>query len=137
MGFLRTNGSFTVIVVGLFFITFSCAAFANDLESRVKARWLAMSQHDFSTAHEFKTPAYRAVFTKNLYVHSFSKDILWNLTKIEGIKYDSTANLATVDVVVETTRNSVGLAAKPDVVSIQVKEKWLHIDNQWWHSSNE
>ena len=137
MGILGIKRNVGAISIGLLFTVFSSAVFADDLESRVKAKWGAMSIYDFGTVYKFLTPAYKAVFTKNLFVHKFSKDILWNLTKIEDIKYDSATNLATVDVVVETATNSEGSATKTDVVNIQIKEKWLHIDDQWWHSPNE
>ncbi|GAA0423686.1 hypothetical protein GCM10009133_35310 [Cocleimonas flava] len=108
------------------------------MESRVSERWGAFVDHKFGDAYKYATPTYRAVFTKDLYVSQFSHGVDWNLTKIADIKYDPATSVATVEVLVETKpRNSKGLSAEATVASVEIREKWLHIKGQWWHSSSE
>ena len=133
--------SFLVLVVSLFSLSQLLASADIDkkeIESRVKARWETIIKHEFGETYNFETPTYKAVFTKDLYVNQFSHGVDWNLTKIEDIKYDSAAKVATIIVDVETKpRNSKELDAEVRAASIEIHEKWLHIKGRWWHSSSE
>ncbi|MEB8430929.1 hypothetical protein OO007_01735 [Cocleimonas sp. KMM 6892] len=134
-------------ILSLFFVFFqfqlavaaeSAVVDRSELETRVSERWGAFVNHKFGDAYKYATPTYRAVFTKDLYVSQFSHGIDWNLTKIADIKYDPATSVATVIVLVETKpKNSKGLSAEASVASVEIREKWLHIKGQWWHSSSE
>ena len=113
-------------------------AMQEELLSRVEARWRALEANDFDTAYGFTSPAYRSVFSKSMYRHRFSTQIIRQLTDIEFLTYDTSAAVASVAVrvmsepVKHTSRASAALGAIPS----QLVEKWLFVDGQWWFGTD-
>jgi hypothetical protein len=108
------------------------------LEQRVRARWQTLVDHDFGKTWEFCTPTYREVFPKALYVHNFSYAVQWRLTSVEVVDYDADAAVASVAVGVmslpakQTSEASKAVGAVP----VTIRERWILIDGEWWHSAN-
>ena len=109
------------------------------LLKRVTQRWHAMEARDFGKVYEFATPNYRRVFSKGLYVNKFSYAVEWELTGVDIVNYDARAAVASVAVRVmskptkQTSAASVALGALPSTL----REKWFHVDGQWWHSAKD
>jgi hypothetical protein len=108
------------------------------LEERVRERWEAKIARDFGRVWEFATPEYRKVFPKELYRHNFSYALDWELTSVEVIHYDADAAVASVAVRVmsiptkQTSEASRLIGATPS----ELREQWIFIDGEWWHSAN-
>jgi hypothetical protein len=108
------------------------------LEQRVRDRWLARSAHDFAKAWEYSTPNYRENFPKSLYIHKFSYAVNWELTGVEVLDYDARAAVASVAVRVMsepakfTSTASRAVGATP----VTINEKWIFMDGEWWYSVN-
>jgi hypothetical protein len=108
------------------------------LEQRVEQRWQALVARDFASAWEYTTPAYRGIFSKQLYVRKFSYATEWELTGLEVVNYDSAAAVASVVVRVMskptklTSSASVAIGARPR----SFRERWILEDGQWWFSVN-
>ena len=108
------------------------------LQQRVQERWLARSAHDFGKAWEYSTPKYRRSFPKRLYIHKFSYALNWELTGLEVLNYDAQAAVASVAVRVmsEPTKLTSTASRAVGAVPITIREKWIHIDGEWWYSAN-
>jgi hypothetical protein len=108
------------------------------LEQRVEQRWQALVTRDFATAWEYTTPAYRGIFSKQLYVRKFSYATEWELTGLEVVNYDGAAAVASVVVRVMskptklTSSASVAIGARPR----SLRERWILEDGEWWFSAN-
>ena len=111
---------------------------ASALEQRVRARWQTLVDHQFGKTWDFCTPTYREVFPKALYVHNFSYAVQWRLTSVEVVDYDADAAVASVAVGVmslpakQTSEASKAVGAVP----VTIRERWILIDGEWWHSAN-
>lgn len=111
---------------------------AQALEQRVQARWQTLMARDFEKTWEFATPNYRSVFSKRMYAKKFSYGVEWELTGVEVLNYDARAAVASVAAWVmtkptkHTSTASKALGARP----IIIREKWILIDGEWWHSAN-
>jgi len=108
----------------------------DSLINRVESRWKTIAAHSFGDTYEYETPTYKKVFPKSLYVNMFSYSVNWHLTGVTGVSFDSKSGVATVIVDVETKSvHPVGMPADETVIPVKFNEKWLHINDQWWHSS--
>jgi hypothetical protein len=109
------------------------------LEERVRARWQSKSDRDFGRTWEFSTPNFREVFPKSLYVQKFSYMVEWQLTGVRVVAYDAGAAVASVAARVMTKpakQTSIASDAIGDV-PVTIREKWILIDGEWWHSTND
>jgi len=108
------------------------------LEQRVRDRWQALEHRDFEKAWEYNSPNYRAIFSKQLYEQKFSYAVEWELTGVEIVNYDGEAAVASVVARVmskptkQTSAASVAIGATP----IEMRERWIFTDGQWWFSAN-
>ena len=108
------------------------------LESRAKARWELLEQRDWSAAYDFMSPAYRDVFTRDMYERRFSYMVQWELTSVEVVNYDAAAAVASVAVrvmsrpVKQTSAASKAIGAVPS----RFVEQWILQDGEWWYSAN-
>lgn len=103
------------------------------LDQRVKARWETLKNHDFGKTYLYQSPNYRAVFPENLYTKQFVKSTNWRLTKIGGIKYTMSGKKATVLVSIETKSSNKSESTPTMATIIEMKEKWLYINDKWWY----
>jgi hypothetical protein len=108
------------------------------LVERASERWKALEVRDWDTAYSFLSPAYRAVFSGEMYSRRFSYMVEWELTSVEFIHYDAPAAVASVAVrvmsrsVKQTSAASVAIGAVPT----RVVEQWILSDGEWWYSAN-
>ncbi len=108
------------------------------LEERARQRWATLEARDFAATWEFNSPAYRAVFPRELYVQRFSYAVEWELTEIEVLNYDRHAAVASVVARVmskptkQTSSASVAIGATASIIS----ERWIYADGEWWFSAN-
>ncbi len=105
------------------------------LKERVAERWGAISAYDFLKAYEYQSPEYKKVFPRELYVSSFSRNIVWKYLGVNVLKVDETSGVATVEIELETSSADPALHGSAEIVTSKITEKWLHIAGQWWHSS--
>lgn len=107
------------------------------LEERVRARWQTLIEKDFEAAYEFASPNYRAVFSKGMFIGNFSYMLDWRLTDVEVLAYDADAAVASVAVrVMSKSTKQTSVSAQFGFVPATVRERWVSIDGEWWHSAN-
>jgi len=108
------------------------------LVERVEARWAALEKRDYARAYDFLSPAYRDVFTAEMYQSQFSYMVDRELTSVEILHYDAAAAVASVAVgvmsrpVKQTSVASASIGAVP-VISV---EQWILRNKNWWFSVN-
>lgn len=108
------------------------------LVERASERWKALEVRDWNTAYSFLSPAYRAVFSDEMYSRGFSYMVEWELTSVEFLHYDAPAAVASVAVrvmsrpVKQTSAASVAIGTVPT----RVVEQWILSDGEWWYSAN-
>jgi hypothetical protein len=112
---------------------------AQALEERVRARWQTKVERDFGRTWEFSTPNFRDVFPKTLYVQKFSYMVEWELTSVSVVHYDADAAVASVAarVMTKPTKQTSTASRAIGAVPITIREQWILIDGQWWHSTND
>jgi hypothetical protein len=108
------------------------------LEQRVRERWLALEARDFEKAWEYRTPTYRARFSKQLYAKKFSYALKWELTEVEIVNYDSVAAVASVvaRVMSEPTKHTSSASLAIGAIPNNLRERWIFAEGQWWYSAN-
>ena len=108
------------------------------LEQRVRERWQTIIARDFEETWEFETPNYRSAFPKRLYPNNFSYTVEWELTGVDVLNYDARAAVASVGARVMTKPTKPTSAASKAIgaLPVTVREKWMLIDGEWWHSAN-
>jgi len=108
------------------------------LEQRVRDRWQTLVNRDFDAAWEFETPNYRSVFSKSMYRQQFSYSVEWELTGVSILNYDAPAAVASVVARVMTKSTKPTSAATKAIGArpLSIREKWILIDGEWWHSVN-
>ncbi len=109
------------------------------LESRVRERWQSKADRDFGKTWEFSTPNFREVFPKSLYVQKFSYMVEWQLTDVRVVAYDADAAVASVAARVMTKpAKQTSIASEAiGAVPVTIREKWILVDGEWWHSTND
>jgi hypothetical protein len=110
-----------------------------DLVARVEARWRALEALDYATAYDFMSPAYRAVFTREMYLTQFSYMAERKLTSVEILNYDAPAAVASVVVGVMSrpVKQTSAASAAIGAVSVKSVEQWVLRNNTWWFSVNK
>jgi hypothetical protein len=108
------------------------------LEQRVRERWHALVARDFEKAWEYCSPAYRARFSKQLYVKKFSYGVKWELTGVEIVNYDGAAAVASVVVRVmsEPTKQTSSASVAIGAIPTTLRERWIFAEGRWWFSAN-
>ena len=134
-----------VIIVTIFAVLAGCSGVQTlsekqrtALEQRVTERWQALEAREFERAWEYTSPAYRAVFPKQLYRKKFSYAVTWELTGVKVVNYDSSAAVASVVVRVmsEPTKRTSKASELIGATPASVRERWIFTDGQWWFSAN-
>ena len=97
-----------------------------------------MSDRDFEKAWDYTTPAFRAIFPKQLYVKKFSYAVEWELTAVEVVNYDASAAVASVVARVMSTPTKQTSSASVAIGTIpnNLRERWIFADGEWWFSAN-
>lgn len=109
-----------------------------ELDHRVRERWQTLTDRDYEQAWGYSTPVYRSVFPKDLYVLQFSYAVERELTGVEVLNYDAAAAVASVAVRVMSKPVKLTSAASQALgaVPVTVNEKWILVDEKWWHSAS-
>ena len=110
-----------------------------DLLARVEDRWRALEARDYEGAYDFMSPAYKAVFTREMYVTQFSYMAERKLTSVEILNYDAPAAVASVVVGVMSrpVKQTSAASAAIGAVSVKSVEQWVLRNNTWWFSVNK
>ena len=105
----------------------------------MRERWQTKIDRDFGKTWEYSTPNFREVFSKSLYVHKFSYMVEWRLTGVEVGNYDADAAVASVAarVMTKPTKQTSTASGAIGAVPVTIREKWMLIDGEWWHSTND
>jgi hypothetical protein len=105
------------------------------LIQRVSDRWQCLERNDYDCAYEFTSPAYRRVFSREMYVNRYFSQTERILTGVNLVAYDRDAAVASVRVGVmsgplkNTPSASRGIAVTP----LSLDEAWLQSDGKWWY----
>ena len=109
-----------------------------ELLGRAEARWRALERRDWGRAYEFTSPAYREVFTREMYARRFSYMVEWELTAVEFVNYDERVAVASVAarVMSKPVKQTSAASAAIGTVPSRFVEQWILSDGQWWYSAN-
>ena len=105
------------------------------LIQRVSHRWQCLERNDYDCAYEFTSPAYRRVFSREMYVNRYFSQTERILTGVNLVAYDRDAAVASVRVGVmsgplkNTPSASRGIAVTP----LSLDEAWLRSGGKWWY----
>ena len=142
---MRFQGLFGVVFAVVLAVLTGCSGVQtlsekqrSALEQRVTERWQALEAREFERAWEYTSPAYRAVFPKQLYRKKFSYAVTWELTGVKVVNYDSSAAVASVVVRVmsEPTKRTSTASELIGATPASVRERWIFTGGQWWFSAN-
>jgi hypothetical protein len=103
------------------------------LRQRVQERWAALIKRDWAVAYSFETPVYRAAYPLERYQSKFGNDIIWEGATISHVLFEGD-EVATVYVDVQYQLARL-VAGEVHRLGTQVTEKWIRLDDQWWHAS--
>ena len=108
------------------------------LIQRVSERWRCLERNDYACAYEFLSPAYREIFSVEMYRNRYLLNSDRVLTGVKVVAYDRGAAVASVRVgfmsgpLMDTPSASRGVAVTPQTF----KEAWLQEKENWWYHEN-
>jgi len=127
-----------VLILGLFF---GCETQKTDitvkdskqlLESRLNEYWKAVIEKNFDKAYNFEYPVFRKMVPKENYIKAGLNS---RATYVEAepleIQINEEDNTALVKMGLTVKLNIPHL--KANTIKIQKKEKWIEVDNVWYH----
>ena len=107
----------------------------DQLIQRVTDRWQCLVQNDYVCAYNYTTPAYRDVFSQDLYKIGKGSMLERRLTGAKVVDYDPTAAVASVEVGVMSRSfkhtSSASRTIGPRFTTI--RERWLWSGGKWWY----
>ena len=108
------------------------------LIQRVSDRWRCLERNDYACAYQFLSPAYREVFSVEMYRNRYLLNADRVLTGVKVVAYDRGAAVASVRVgvmsgpLIGTPSASRGVAVTP----MSSNEAWLREEGKWWYHEN-
>ena len=108
------------------------------LIQRVSDRWRCLERNNYACAYKFLSPAYREVFSVEMYRNRYLLNADRVLTGVKVVAYDRGAAVASVRVgvmsgpLIGTPSASRGVAVTPK----SSKEAWLLDEGVWWYHEN-
>ena len=107
----------------------------SDLIQRVSGRWQCLERNDYACAYKFLSPAYRRVFTPEMYRNRYFSELDRVLTGVKVVAYDRNAAVASVRVgVMSMPLKTTSSASRAITVSpIVISEAWLWGKGDWWY----
>lgn len=104
------------------------------LEQRVSDRWQCLAVNDYACAYEFLSPDYRAVFSLDMYLSRFSKDLERRLTGVKVVEYhpDSAVASVTVRVMSKPIKFTSAASRAIGALPASIDESWIWKDGGWW-----
>jgi len=105
------------------------------LIQRVRERWQCLERNDYLCAYEFLSPAYRDVFTPEMYRNRYFSELERVLTGVKVVAYDRGAAVASVRIgVMSRSSTDASSASRAIVVSPStLTEAWLEYGGKWWY----
>ena len=108
------------------------------LIQRVTERWQCLEQNDYACAYDFLSPAYRDVFSYEMYRNRYFSSLERRLTGVKVVAYDSGAAVASVRVgVMSRPLKSTSSASRAIGITPSTQtEAWLWGNGTWWYAEN-
>ena len=101
-----------------------------ELRDRIMAFWDHKMKEEFDKSYEYEIPVYRKNTRMVQYIGSFNTDVIkWTSVKVEGIRVEGASAL--VDLIVRTKVTLPGIRANE--ADSPLYEKWVKVDNVWYH----
>lgn len=110
----------------------------NVLIQRVTERWRCLERNDYACAYVYLSPAYRNVFSYEMYRNRYFSALERRLTGVKVVAYDSGAAVASVRVgVMSRPLKSTSSASRAiGITPTNLTEAWLWGDGKWWYAEN-
>ena len=107
----------------------------SDLIQRVSGRWQCLERNDYACAYKFLSPAYRRVFTPEMYRNRYFSELDRVLTGVKVVAYDRNAAVASVMVGVMSSSSTDASSASRafTVVPSTLSESWIQYSGEWWY----
>ena len=108
------------------------------LIQRVSDRWRCLERNDYGCAYAYLSPAFRTVFSPEMYRNRYVSEADRVLTGVKLVAYDRDAAVASVRVGVmsrplkDTSSASRAIAVTP----LTLNEAWLWEGGKWWYHEN-
>ena len=108
------------------------------LIQRVTERWRCLERNDYACAYQFRSPAYREVFSYEMYRNRYFSALERRLTGVQVVAYDPSAAVASVRVgVMSRPLKSTSSASRAiGITPTTLTEAWLWGDGKWWYADN-
>ena len=108
------------------------------LIQRVSERWRCLERNDYACAYEYLSPAYRKVFTPQMYRNRYFVGLDRVLTGVKVVAYDRDAAVASVRVGVMSRplKNTSSASRAVAVTPANLTEAWLWNGGKWWYHEN-
>ena len=108
------------------------------LIQRVTERWRCLERNDYACAYQFRSPAYREVFSYEMYRNRYFSALERRLTGVQVVAYDPGAAVASVRVgVMSRPLKSTSSASRAiGITPTTLTEAWLWGDGEWWYAEN-
>jgi len=108
------------------------------LIQRVSERWWCLERNDYACAYEYLSPAYRKVFTPQMYRNRYFVGLDRVLTGVKVVAYDRDAAVASVRVGVMSRplKNTSSASRAVAVTPANLTEAWLWNGGKWWYHEN-
>ena len=106
----------------------------SDLIQRVSGRWQCLERNDYACAYKFLSPAYRRVFTPEMYGNRYFSELDRVLTGVKVVAYDRNAAVASVLVGV-MSRSATDASSASRAISVTpstLTEGWIWYRGEWW-----
>jgi hypothetical protein len=106
----------------------------SQLIQRVTERWRCLEQNDYACAYAFQSPAYRAVFSAEMYRNRYFSALERRLTGVKVVAYDSGAAVASVRVGVmsRSLKEASSASQAIGITPTTLTEAWLWGSGTWW-----
>ena len=132
----------SAVILSIFMILAACSTSEELSESkeshliqRVTARWQCLERNDYACAYKFLSPAYRRVFTPEMYRNRYFSELERVLTGVKVVAYDRRAAVASVMVGVMSSSSTDASSASRafSVVPSTLPESWIQVRGEWWY----
>ncbi|MDA8827316.1 hypothetical protein N9N82_08165 [Luminiphilus sp.] len=102
---------------------------------RVSGRWQCLERNDYACAYKFLSPAYRRVFTPEMYGNRYFSELERVLTGVKVVAYDRNAAVASVMVGVMSSSSTDASSASRafSVTPSTLSESWIQYRGEWWY----
>ena len=100
------------------------------LVQRVTARWDALIRKDFAAAYAYTSPAYRKLYSADVFKRNFGDKVAWHRVEVVGVDFQGD-DAATVGINLFVVYHDA--QSGPLDMTTYVQEPWVRVDGQWWY----